>query len=186
MSAESLYSEAYSLHYKSGNLHQAFALYTQLVAEYAGTQEASYALTQIANLKSDPKFKHSMEAESAAQVAIAAKRARESEVAQLIADQGLSVKGLLCLNVGKPVAINAVDASKIEGAILVDTQLDHFTVKQEGLLVSIPYAQIVKIISSSNGNVRLGAFQGEYSLVIKVFDFVVYKGAVGLGVSVPV
>ena len=110
----------------------------------------------------------------------------QRENLQLRENRDLSLKHLLADYVGQLVGINALDPGKMQCAVFIDVQADHFTVELEGLRVAVPYHQIVKILTAPAGVVKLGFFQGQYSMVIRTFDFVVYKGAIGVGISMPV
>lgn len=89
---------------------------------------------------------------------------------------------------GQIIGINALDVSKIEPAKLVEIQYDYFVVEVNDVLVHLPYSQIIKVTNSRTGNLSVGPFGlgGKFALIIKVFDFVVYKGAVGIGLQIPV
>lgn len=95
----------------------------------------------------------------------------------------LSIRDTLAPFVECNFGINILNAEKFDGAILTGVQIDHFTAQINDLEISVPYSQIIKIIRSPNGRVNIGAFQGSYHLVVQIFDLVVYKGAVGFGVS---
>jgi hypothetical protein len=97
----------------------------------------------------------------------------------------LTIQGALLPFVGGGVGINLLSADKFDHATLTGVQFDHFTAQNKDLEISVPYNQILKIIRAPSGRVDLGAFKGSYPLVIHIFDLVVYKGAVGVGFSVP-
>ena len=89
---------------------------------------------------------------------------------------------------GQIIGINAIDVSKIEPAKLVEIQFDHFVVEVGDVLVHLPYSQIIKVTNSKGGNLSIGTFGigGNFALIIKVFDFVIYKGGVGIGLQIPI
>ena len=89
---------------------------------------------------------------------------------------------------GQIIGINALDVSKIEPAKLIEIQYDYFAVEVGDVLVHVPYSQIIKVTSSKTGNLSIGAFGfgGNFALIIKVFHFVIYKGAVGVGLQIPI
>lgn len=184
-SAESLYTAAYAMHYKDRDFHQALALYYQLVDQYPSSKEADYARTQIANIEEDPKFAPSPEAYQAAQAALALQQEKQSEIERLRANQSFTLKQMLTEHIGKVIGINALDPGTTEAAELVAVQADHFTVQIAGLAISIPYSQIIKIVAAPSGTVAIGTFKGDFPVLLKVFDFAIYKGAIGVGMSVP-
>ena len=84
------------------------------------------------------------------------------------------------------IGINVLDPGNTEAAKLVEVQAEYFTLQLRELEIGIPYDQIIKVVRSLHGNVSMGMFKGEFPLVIRVFDFVIYKGAIGFGMSVPI
>ena len=97
----------------------------------------------------------------------------------------LTIQSALLPFVGGEIGINLLSADKFEHATLIGVQFDHFTAQTKDLEISVPYNQILKIIRAPSGRVDLGVFKGSFPLVIHIFDLVVYKGAVGVGFSVP-
>lgn len=98
----------------------------------------------------------------------------------------LSLRELISKYKGQNIAIDALKASELESAVLSDVQSDYITVDIRNLQVHIPYSQIIRVISSKNNEISIGFFKGNYPLVIRVFDFVIYKGAIGFGISMPI
>lgn len=183
---QSMYSAAYNTHYENHDLHQALLLYKRVVEEHPSSNEAGYAKTQILNIENDPKFVKSLEADLAATEAVSQKIDQEIAIQSALENRSFSFKQLLVKYIGSFIAINALDPGVTEGAKLVDVQQDYFSVESKGLIVCVPYTQVIKIITSTDGNVSIGTFKGKYPLVIRVFDFVIYKGAIGFGMSIPV
>ncbi len=44
------YTKAYDMHYKTKDLPKAFKLYRGVIADYPGTDEAGYSLSQVKNI----------------------------------------------------------------------------------------------------------------------------------------
>jgi hypothetical protein len=44
------YTKAYDMHYKTKDLPKAFKLYRGIIADYPGTEEAGYSLSQVQNI----------------------------------------------------------------------------------------------------------------------------------------
>jgi hypothetical protein len=97
----------------------------------------------------------------------------------------MSMRDVLEHYCGQRIGINATDPSRIDPATLVGVQGGCFVVQTSGLTVHIPYSQIIKIATSDSADISVGffGFGGNYSLIIRVFDFGIYKGAIG--VSIP-
>jgi hypothetical protein len=79
-----------------------------------------------------------------------------------------------------------MDPAKTEAAVLKGVHEDFFIVSHGSMEVNIPYKQIIKVFTSPSEQISTGffGFGGNFPLVIRVFDFVIYKGAVG--VSIPI
>lgn len=114
---------------------------------------------------------------------------RSSKRVQIMQDaktDDFQLPDLLTAFIGQKIGINLTDPAKMNGARLVRSCKDHFVVEYEGKEVYIPNSQIIRVIRSTNGLVSSGVFSSDYPLIIKVFDFVIYKGAVGVGASIPI
>lgn len=98
----------------------------------------------------------------------------------------LTLKDILKEHIGKTIGINLANPSETIGAILVDTQADFFTVNYQQLNFNIPYTQIIRLIDSHQDKVITDGFGSRFAIVVKIFDFVVYKGAVGIGVPIEI
>lgn len=48
--ADQDYTKAYDMHYKTKDLPKAFRLYRSIIADYPGTEEAGYSLSQVQNI----------------------------------------------------------------------------------------------------------------------------------------
>jgi len=48
--AEQDYTKAHDMHYKTKDLPKAFKLYRGIIADYPGTEEAGYSLSQVQNI----------------------------------------------------------------------------------------------------------------------------------------
>ena len=112
----------------------------------------------------------------------------KQEYLSLKENSNLRVSDVIKPFCGQIIGINALDVSNIEMAKLLEVQYDHFVVEVGDILVHIPYSQIIKITNSRTGNLSVGSFGlgGNFALVIRVFDFVIYKGAVGVGLQIPI
>ncbi len=112
----------------------------------------------------------------------------KQEYLSLKENSNLRVSDVIKPFCGQIIGINALDVSNIEMAKLLEVQYDHFVVEVNDILVHIPYSQIIKITNSRTGNLSVGSFGlgGKFALLIKVFDFVIYKGAVGVGLQIPI
>jgi hypothetical protein len=88
----------------------------------------------------------------------------------------LSLRDLLGHFRGETIGVNALLPGSIESATLLDVQVDHFTVWVNGVHVHIPFSQVIRAVTSPDGKVSAGLIAGDYPLVVKVFDYVIYKG----------
>lgn len=97
-----------------------------------------------------------------------------------------SIADLLRVHIGRPVGINARNPAQIDAAILVDVQSDFFTVQVDELEYHLPYTSVLRVIGAKEDAVSVGTIlKSNYQLVITVFDLVIYKGFVGVGLSIP-
>lgn len=114
-------------------------------------------------------------------------RAAAISLADQLARAGkLDFRCLLAPYVGAAIGMNLKDPVKVSNVTLLNVQADHFTVEHEGILVRTPYTQILRLTETIPGSkVGLSAFSRSYDLVVEVFQMVVYKGAVGVGFSIP-
>lgn len=97
-----------------------------------------------------------------------------------------SIADVLRAYLGRQVGINVRNPAEIEAAILVDVQGDFFTVQVDELVYHMPYASVLRVVAGGESAVSVGALlKNNYSLVITVFDLVIYKGSIGVGLSVP-
>lgn len=111
--------------------------------------------------------------------------ARKAQIKEEKAGSTFSLQKLLSLHVGEIIGINVLDPSKPSSAVLLDTQSDHFCVGIKSMQHYIPYSQIIRVVAAQDGSVKNPAGAEDFSLVVTIFDLVIYKGAVGLGFSVP-
>jgi len=110
---------------------------------------------------------------------------RNAKIQEEKASQTFSMQKLLSLHVGEIIGINVIDPSMTSSALLLDTQSDHFCVGIKSMHHYIPYSQIIRIVAAPNGSVKSSAGSDDFPLVVTIFDLVIYKGAIGLGFSVP-
>lgn len=128
------------------------------------------------------------------QAAAAAQQQKEHEQARVIKLAAelrktgqLDLRSVLAPYAGSAIGMNVKDPVKVSEVTLVEVQADHFTVEHEGLLVRTPFAQVLRATEAVQGSkVKPSAFGRSYDLVVEVFHMVVYKGAVGVGFSVPI
>ena len=97
----------------------------------------------------------------------------------------LTLSTLMSHFLGETVGINILDPGKVDSATLIEVQDDHFTIEAKALHFHVPFNQVIRVVTSPKGAVNTGLFSVDYPLVIKVFDFVIYKGAIGVGFSMP-
>jgi hypothetical protein len=115
------------------------------------------------------------------------KRQLIESVAAREAQTTLDVRTFLTQFLGSEVGMNVRDPSKVVSTTLRSVQADHFAVEYDGLLVRTPYSQIIRVSSPVGGGaLKAGIFGGSYNLVIEVFHLIIYKGSVGVGVSIPI
>ena len=182
---EATYTEAFGL-YKARDFDKAILLYRELVEVHPDSIWAGFAQTQIKNIESDPSYTPAPALVKAMKEKEEARAQKSAELQTLRSSHALTLRDYLKEYIGESIGINAIDPSKTVAAKLVDVQQEFFTVQLNGLLHSIPYGQIVKLIRAPQGNVTLGVFKGEFSLVVRVFDFVVYKGGISFGMAIPI
>lgn len=182
--AENLYKSAYKLHYTDHDPDMAIELYRQVIEIFPDSQESQYAKSQIANLECDPNVEKWRQMVEPVREKRAIQEKHIEGLNELRTSASLSIKDIIGSHCGELIGINALDPSKITTAKLLEVQGDHFNVELNGLVVHIPYSQIIRISTSPYGLVSAGVFEGQYSLVIKVFDFVIYKGALGLSMPI--
>jgi hypothetical protein len=125
---------------------------------------------------------------SAAQQQREQERASAIKLAEQLRQAGkLDLRSVLASHTGSAIGMNLKDPVKVSEVTLVDVQADHFAVESEGVLVRTPYAQVLRATEAVQGSkVKPSAFGRSYDLVLEVFHMVVYKGAVGVGVSIPI
>lgn len=128
------------------------------------------------------------QAAAAAQQRSEQERAGAIKLAEELRQVGkLDFRCLLVPRIGSAIGMNVKDPVKVSEVTLVDVQADHFTVEHEGLLVRTPFSQILRATEAVEGSkVKPLAFGRSYHLVVEVCHMVVYKGAVGVGFSVPI
>lgn len=97
----------------------------------------------------------------------------------------LAFKTVLAPYVDCEIGMNIRDPVKVVGVKLVSVQSDHFAVSHDGLVVRLPYSQILRVSEPTEGNAVAVGWGSSYLLLIEVFHMVVYKGAVGIGISIP-
>lgn len=106
-------------------------------------------------------------------------------IAQKQTDGSFSVKSLLTCLIGEQIGINVNDPDKVTAALLTDVHEDHFVVEIDGTLYHIPLSQIIRIARSSSGVKVSGVFSGQiFPVIVKVFDLVIYKGGIGVGIGI--
>lgn len=184
ISADMLFKQAYALHYKSNNPIEALLIYEQIITEYPNSPEAGYANTQTKILSKEiPQLEEKMEIERS----LLEKRNSIVDTRKKLKASGKwSIKNVLEEYRGKSIGINAINPTKVEAAILEEVQDDFFIVSAEGILVNIPYTQIIKIFTSPSEQISVGVFglSGNFPLIVRVFDFVIYKGAIGISIPI--
>lgn len=128
------------------------------------------------------------EAAAATRKAVDDRVKEAKEAATRLSDAGnLDLRGLLALHAGLTVGMNANDPTKVIAVTLVSVQADHFTVEVEGRLVRTPYSQILRVTEGADGGtVKASVFGESFDLIVEIFHMVVYKGAVGMGISIPI
>jgi hypothetical protein len=96
------------------------------------------------------------------------------------------ITDLLRALIGQKVGINLTNPAEYTGAILVDVQGDFFSVKIDDLTHHVPLASVLRVISAGAADVSVGAIlTGQFRVLIKVFDMIIYKGSVGIGIGIP-
>lgn len=96
------------------------------------------------------------------------------------------IKDLLSPYVGERIGINTTKAWELDAAELVGIQRDFFSVRCDGLTHHIPYGQVLRVVEAVKGPVTTGMFgNNRYAVVVTVFDLVIQKGSVGVGMSFP-
>lgn len=180
---ESLYAKAYSTHYQARDLCNAIAMYREILRVYPRTDWANYAQGEISKIESDPSYLADPETQRSLQALDEAKQQRLEDLGRLHASESLTIKAMLAGYLGQEIGINAFDPSKVQAATLAEVQGDYFAVESDGIRVTIPYTQIIKVLNAPTGDVKLSFFGGAFPLVISVFDLVIYKGAIGVGMS---
>ena len=184
MSPEDLYAQAYSLHHKQHDLRGAMTGYEALLRDHNDTNWASWAREQIAVLEADPAYQERPEVTLAKRLALEDRLRDRQAFEEQLRLRTYTLAQLLASHVGQEVGINALDPEKIVAAKLADVQADYFSVLVTGLNVSIPFSQVIRVVKADQGAVKVGAILGaQYGLLIRVYDFVVYKGSIG--VSMP-
>jgi hypothetical protein len=100
--------------------------------------------------------------------------------------EGFSLASLLRLCVGKTIGINVPDPGKAEGALLRGVFEDFITLERGGIEYHIPIAQIIRVTTQANAAGSGVAWNAAFPALVQVFDLIIYKGATGIGFSVPV
>ncbi len=86
-----------------------------------------------------------------------------------------TLQAALELHKGESISINLLEPTKFEYLTLRHAGIDHFIVSLNEMLHRIPYTQVLNTAE----NFRSGA------LVVTINHLVIYKGAVGFGMSIP-
>ncbi len=98
----------------------------------------------------------------------------------------LDLKNLLAAYVGAEIGANLRNPASVESARLASVQEDHFVLECDGMLFHVPYSQIIKAVSAPDRvAVKASVLGNRYPLVLDLFHLVVYKGAIGFGLSAP-
>jgi hypothetical protein len=88
--------------------------------------------------------------------------------------------------VAQTIGVNAKDPTKVIEVVLFGVQGDHIEIEYDGMVMKIPAMQILRITLPAPGHsIKTSVFGKEYNLVIEIFHMVIYKGSVGIGVSIP-
>lgn len=97
-----------------------------------------------------------------------------------------SMVDLLGPYLGQRIGINTTKAWELEEAELVGIQRDFFSVRCDGLYHHIPYGQVLRVVEAATGTVATGMFGNtRYAVVVTVFDLVIPKGSVSVGMGFP-
>lgn len=121
---------------------------------------------------------------------IAEKQSREIEnrkkYSHRVQEAELNYKDLLSPYIGKSIGINLIDPSKFQQCVLSNANIDFFSVRHGEILTHIPYQHLLRVTQSTNGGmVKTGSILGfQAAIFIEVFHMVIYKGAVGFGISI--
>ena len=88
---------------------------------------------------------------------------------------------------GRDIGINYDHHSKHKKARITSVGIDCFSVSvvSQGLNYHFPFVQILSMCEAENGNINTGMLGVEAPLIISIYHQVVYKGAVGLGIAIP-
>ena len=102
-------------------------------------------------------------------------------------EQGAAgIADLLSPYMSQRIGINTTKAWELEEAEIIGIQRDFFSVRCNGLNHHIPYSQVLRVVEAASGKVETGILGNtRYSVVITVFDLVIPKGSVGVGMSFP-
>lgn len=126
------------------------------------------------------------------EVAVQAQKASEEAASKQQQRDTAMEHGSACMRdllrpyVGHRIGINITKAWEPEPAELIGIQEEFFSVRCDNLNHHVPYRQILRVVEAVSGPVTTGTFGNQhYSIVITVFDLVIPKGAVGVGISFP-
>jgi hypothetical protein len=136
----------------------------------------------------DDLLKKEGSSDSAVKVAIEARnRERQMEQAQPASNKLSSYQTLMLPYVGQKIGINIEDPSKLQLCPLIAVSDEFFTVSNKGMKVHFPYRQVLRVMEGDAGSkLTTGKYFGvEARLFIEIFHLVVYKGAIGFGMSIP-
>lgn len=89
-------------------------------------------------------------------------------------------------HMNEPIGINYRTPDKIESAVLVGISTHHFSVlSKEKLLYHFPFRVVLSATEAQRGVATAGGVFSTkyYRLIVQVLHMVIYKGAVGVGIS---
>lgn len=98
-------------------------------------------------------------------------------------------RDLLGKYVNQTIGVNCKEPKKYHPAKLVAVSDEFFSifVADKSITVHYPYHQIVHVIEAKGGVSTPGFWSSkEYPVVVEVMQLIVYSGAVGVGVSIPI
>jgi len=207
------WQKAYDLHYKSRNpddKKQALSLYHRISREYPYSEQGQYSQTQIENLqKSNPELFNAEstikdylihnDVEGVTPITVDSDALLTSNSAQIPPPLPLPplptyptvtrpLAFLLTRYIDREIGINHKEPKEFSSAVLSQVTDDFISVylPEKQITISYPLQYVLNVVEAERG-ISTGFFFGkQYVVLIEVFHLIVYNGAVGVGVSLPI
>lgn len=108
---------------------------------------------------------------------------RFAHLEEMRMSEEFSIRDLLSAYEGENILINLDDPGKVSPGLLRDVRKDHFCIETSERSHFVPLSQVIRVTVQGEAAHAVG--RGK-TLTVLVFDLVIYKGAFGMGFSMPI